>query len=175
MKQIVFVLLWCVYAHSLLHAATQAKIITLTGQIEPLSCRQAQKSTYLISQNKRYELVGDLVLDLCQMKHAVFEIQAEWSAYALFLPRLQVIDYQIQDLGQGEKPDVGEIQIDTQGALMIKNLKGHIYQATPSAMRDKLRAYKGSRIWMIYKKTNEREVKISRVGFLNETRTPIFE
>lgn len=173
MKLIVFVL-FCVFPCFFSYATPMhVKTISLSGKIEPLTCRQTQKSAYLISQNKRYEIVGDLVLDLCQMKNAVFEIQAEWSDSALFLPRLQVKEYQIQDLGQGEKPEIGDIQLNAQGVIVIKNLKGQVYQVTPSAMRDKLHAYLGSRIWMIYKKTNDQEVKISRIGFLNEIRTPV--
>ncbi len=125
----------------------------------------------LVSENdRRYELVGELTIELAGLESAKLELLCSREHEGSLLPRLRVINYRILDIGGGEKPEIGVVKVS--GEQVSISDSGRDLKLVDTQLARNLRRHVGQKVWVVGKVSTSGLFKAWRVGFLTEPKLP---
>lgn len=148
-----------------------AKPEWLKGRVERVGTVQIPQLNMISDDGKRYEIAGDLVPELSTLEGGVkLEVQVEREHEGSMLPRLRALSYRIEDIGGGDKPEIGFVKIEGDQISVVIDKEKTLKLADTQVARHLL-GKEGAKVWVVGKSTSN-GFKAWRVGFLLQPKNP---
>lgn len=141
-----------------------AKSDWIKGRVELVGTVNTPSLNLVSEEGRRFEVTGDLVGELSALQGApVLEVQVAREREGM-LPRVKVVGYRILDVGGGDKPEVGIVEVkDGRVTLVVDEKTRH--QLMDTQVARKLVSRVGEKVWIVGKTTSS-GFKVWRVGFI---------
>jgi len=137
----------------------------LKGKVELVGTVQSPQLNLISEDGKRYELAGDLVPELSTLQGNVkLEVQVEREREGSMLPRVKALGYHIEDIGFGDKPEIGMVKIEGEQVSIVVD-KDKTLKLSDTQVARHLIGRDGAKVWIVGKSTSN-GFKAWRVGFL---------
>lgn len=142
----------------------QAKADWIKGRVELVGTVNTPSLNLISDDGLRYEVVGELVSELGALQGAPkLDVQVTRERDGM-LPRVKVTGYRILDVGGGDKPEVGVVQIADGKVHLVLDDKSKLALIDTQVSR-KLASRAGEKVWVVGKPTSS-GFKVWRVGFI---------
>jgi hypothetical protein len=150
--------------------APAAKAEWIKGRVERVGTVQTPQLNLISEDGKRFELAGALVTELSSLEGAKLDVQIEREHEGSMLPRVKALAYQIDDIGGGDKPEIGIVKIEGEQVSVVIDKDKTLKLADTQVARH-LRGKDGAKVWVVGKSTSN-GFKAWRVGFLLPAKNP---
>lgn len=152
-------------------ATTAPKPEWLKGRVERVGTVQTPQLDLVSDDGKRYEVAGELVTELSSLAGGVkLEVQVEREHEGSMLPRVRALAYHIEDIGGGDKPEIGFVKVDGEKINIVVDKDKTLALADTQVAR-RLLGKDGAKVWVVGKSTSN-GFKAWRVGFLLQPKNP---
>lgn len=99
-------------------------------------------------QGRRFLLTGAWAEELVRLHGHTVKVWGELGPKKLFQPTVVVGRYELLEVG-GQTPQVGELRLETEGRLQLRQPERVLALEAPAALRQRLRARVGCKVWIV--------------------------
>ncbi len=136
----------------------------LHGRVEQVGTAQLPSLNLVTDEGKRYEVVGALVPELARCQGCKLQISVERQNEGSMLPRMRALQYKIDEVGGGDKPEVGIVKVNGDKVSIVVD-KDKTLTLADTQVAHKVKDKSGSKVWVVGKASSN-GFKAWRVGFL---------
>jgi len=99
-------------------------------------------------QGRRFLLTGAWSDELLRLHGHTVKVWGELGPRKLFQPTVVVTRYELLAVG-GQAPQVGELRLEAEGRLQLRQQDRALVLEAPAALRQRLRARVGCKVWLV--------------------------
>lgn len=99
-------------------------------------------------QGRRFLLTGGWAEELVRLHGHTVKVWGELGPKKLFQPTVVVTRYELLEVG-GQSPQVGELRLEAEGRLQLRQQDRALVVEAPAALRQRLRARVGCKVWLV--------------------------